>query len=92
MMQKVMKAQDLPADNGSRLAIYDAIHDWSEETGKSAISDAELFERVIGRLRVLVPRELYVVGDRAYFDEKIAVCLKAGIIARVLIMNRGSWP
>jgi hypothetical protein len=29
---------------------------------------------------MLVPRELHVVGDHAYFEEKIDACLKAGII------------
>ena len=35
---------------------------------------------MIGRLRVLVPRELHLVGDRAYVNEKVDACLEAGII------------
>lgn len=73
--------QELPRDNASRLAIYDAICQHAKETGAPAITDDELFERVIGRLRVLVPRELHLTGDRAYVDEKVDACLQAGIIA-----------
>jgi hypothetical protein len=80
-MPKATEVHDLPPDNGSRLAIYDAISDHAEATGAPEISDSDLFERVIGRLRVLVPRELYNVGEQAYLDEKIDACLEAGIVA-----------
>jgi hypothetical protein len=72
--------QDLPPDNASRLAIYDAIHEYARTTGTPEITDDELFERVIGRFRVLVPRELHLAGDRAYVAEKVDACLQAGII------------
>lgn len=80
-MEKATEVQDLPPDNGSRLAIYDAIYEHARATGSPEVSDSELFERVIGRLRVLVPRELHLVGDEAYFNEKVNACLEAGIVA-----------
>jgi hypothetical protein len=80
-MQETAKTQDLPPDNASRLAIYDAIYQHAEETGTPEITDEELFERVIGRLRVLVPRELHLAGDRAYVDQKIDACVQARIVA-----------
>lgn len=79
-MQETANTQDLPPDNASRLAIYDAVHEHVVETDRSAITDDELFERVIGRLRVLVPRELHLAGDREYVSEKIEACVQAGII------------
>lgn len=79
-MKKTAKIQELPRDNASRLAIYDAICEYTKEADTPGITDDELFERVIGRLRVLVPRELHLVGDRPYVDEKIEACLQAGII------------
>ena len=79
-MKKASEIQELPPDNASRLAIYDAICEHTKETSNPEISDDELFERVIGRLRVLVPRELHLAGDRAYVDRKVDACLQAGII------------
>lgn len=80
-MQETAEIQDLPRDNASRLAIYDVIYRHAEATGTPGITDDELFERAIGRLRVLVPRELHLTGDRAYVDEKIDALVQAGIIA-----------
>ncbi len=80
-MQEAAKNQDLPRDNGSRLAICDAIWEFITQTGAPGITDDELFERVIGRLGVLVPRELHLTGDRTYVSEKIGACVQAGIIA-----------
>lgn len=80
------KTGDLPRDNASRLAIYDVLCDRTSATGALGITDDELFEHVIGRLRVLVPRELHLVGDRAYVDEKILACVQAGI----LVANSGN--
>lgn len=79
-MQEAARTQDLPRDNASRLAIYDAICEHARATSTSGIADDELFECVIGRLRVLVPRELYLAGDRAYVDGKVDACAQAGII------------
>lgn len=81
-------AQDLPRDNMVRLAIFDALWDGNSETDASSMSDDDLFERVIGRLRVLVPRELHLVGERTYFDEKLQVCVDAGIIAVIFESER----
>ena len=82
-MQKNKKEETLPPDNGPRLAIYDAVYEHVKSTGSPMLSENDLFDQVIGRLRVLVPRELHLRGDKAYFDEKIAVCLEAGIIAPI---------
>jgi hypothetical protein len=72
---------DLPPDNASRLAIYDALHEHSSANGASTITDDELFERVIGRLRVLVPRELHLVGERSYVEEKVEACVEEGLVS-----------
>lgn len=77
---KAEKTRDLPPDNASRLAIYDVLCESTGETSTPGLTDDELYERVIGRLRVLVPRELHLVGDRGYLDEKIHACVEAGII------------
>jgi hypothetical protein len=69
---------DLPPDNAARLAIFDALSDPLSET--PLVTPDELFERVIGRLRVLVPRELHIAGDRPYFDEKLQACIADGVI------------
>lgn len=79
-MKNAAKTEELPRDNAARLAIYDAIFQHAQEAGTQEITDDELFDRVIGRLRVLVPRELHLAGDRAYVDEKLNACMKAGII------------
>jgi len=44
------------------------------------LTAAELMGRVIGRLRVLVPQELHVMGEREYVNSKISVCLEAGLL------------
>jgi hypothetical protein len=75
------RARDLPHDNAVRLAIFDALSDRKAARGASSITDDDLFDRVIGRLRVLVPRELHLAGERTYFDEKVRTCAGAGIIA-----------
>lgn len=74
------KTGDLPRDNASRLAIYDVLYERASATGAPWVTTDELFERVIGRLRVLVPRELHLAGDRAYVDEKVDACMEAGIV------------
>lgn len=72
---------DLPPDNASRIAIYDAMSDaLSGGRADQSVSDAELFARVIGRLRVLVPRELHLAGEPEYVDDKVAACIQAGLI------------
>jgi hypothetical protein len=81
------KSEDLPPDNAARLAIYDAL--CVGLAGIAGVSTDELFDRVIGRLRVLVPRELHLVGERTYVDEKVQVCIEAGIIATS--SDNGRW-
>jgi hypothetical protein len=87
-MQEAAKIQDLPPDNASRLAIYDAMCEHVKATGAPGITADELFERVIRRLRVLVPRELYLAGDRTYVDQKVDACVRAGIIVESLDNER----
>jgi hypothetical protein len=75
--------QDLPADNAARLALFDAIAEAEKvRTSRDGLSDDELFVAVIGRLRVLVPRELHVQGERDYVAEKVNACLEQGILRR----------
>jgi len=80
-MAAASNVQDLPRDNAARLAIYDVFAEHCNTAPARTITDDELFERVIGRLRVLVPRELHLAGDRAYVDEKVNICIEAGVIA-----------
>lgn len=75
------KTMDLPPDNLSRVAIYDALYERLRANGGLTITDDELFERVIGRLRVLVPRELHLVGERSYVEEKVKACEEAGLVS-----------
>jgi hypothetical protein len=86
---------ELEPDNATRLAIFDGMSDAAEE-GQSGLTVDEIYERVIGRLRVLVPRELHIAaeqlthlprgearrlaGERAYLVEKLAVCVAAGLL------------
>ena len=79
-MAEPSKSQDLPRDNASRLALYDSFFTNGNAAGPSELTEAELFEEVIGRLRILVPRELHLTGDRAYVAEKIAACIESGMI------------
>lgn len=72
---------DLPPDNATRLAIYDAMHDGYTPDGSSLTFTVEqLFERVIPRLRMLVPRELHLAGEREYVADKVRVCVDAGLL------------
>jgi hypothetical protein len=80
-MSESEKTTDLPTDNVARVAIYDALHEHSSASGVPTITDDELFERVIGRLRVLVPRELHLLGERPYVEEKVKACVEAGLVS-----------
>ncbi len=71
------KIDDLPPDNAARLAIYDALSSGPQTAPMTA---DELFNQVIGRLRVLVPRELHLTGERPYLDKKLVACIEAGVI------------
>ncbi|HET6505620.1 MAG TPA: hypothetical protein VFG42_02415 [Baekduia sp.] len=75
------KAIDLPPDNASRLAIFDAFYDVGSSSTPQSLTENELFERVIGRLRVLVPRELHLAGEATYVHNKLEACAEAGLIS-----------
>lgn len=77
--KKASSTEELPADNAARIAIYDALPDH----GYRGLSVDELFDGVIGRLRVLVPRELFVRGERSYVLDKIQICVEAGLVRPV---------
>jgi hypothetical protein len=70
---------ELEPDNSTRLAIYDAMCD-ARADGADEVTFDEFFDRVIRRLRVLVPRELHNAGERTYLQEKLAICVEAGIL------------
>jgi hypothetical protein len=69
-------ADELLPDNASRVAIFDAMYAARVE-GRDGLTEEELRERVLPRLRVLVPRELHLKGEAAYVSEKIKICLEA---------------
>lgn len=81
---KVRGAAELPPDNAARLVLFDATATAAGESEEAfdGLEDGEMFDRVIPRLRVLVPRELHVQGEREYVDAKIAACVDAGILQR----------
>lgn len=85
MSTPVSPQDDLPADNAARIAIYDVLAEAPPEAGlgKPALTEDEVFSSVVGRLRILVPRELHLLGEREYVREKIAACLDDGIVELV---------
>src|SRR4051794_15547739 len=72
-------SEEIPSDNATRVAIFDAMHQARKE-GRSALTVEELHERVLPRLHVLVPRELHLAGESAYLQDKLRVCLDAGLL------------
>src|SRR4051794_2847098 len=72
-------SEELPPDNATRIAIFDAMHE-ARKDGHTALTGDQLQERVLARLRVLVPRELHVAGVSAYLQDKIKVCLDARLL------------
>lgn len=82
MARDRIESEDLPPDNAARIAIYDALSDADprEPTGRPTLSEDQLLARVIGRLRILVPRELHLLGEKPYFREKVSACIDAGIV------------
>lgn len=70
---------DLPPDNATRIAIFDVMHDARTE-GHDSLTVDELRERVLPRLRILVPRELHVAGDVLYVNEKVKACIDDRIL------------
>ena len=89
---------DLPPDNVSRIAIFDALHEHASASGGETFTADELFDIVIARLRVLVPRELHLAGERPYVEEKVKACVEAGLLittsdnGRKLLTLTGSPP
>jgi len=79
MNEREPTPNDLPADNATRIAIFDAMSEAARE-GATALTLGELHDRVIARLRVLVPRELHNVGEREYVSDKAEVCRAAGLL------------
>jgi hypothetical protein len=73
---------ELSPDNASRLAIFDALAGAPRGQRGDGLTAAELLERIIGRLRVLVPQELHVMGEQEYVNAKIGACLSSGILQR----------
>ena len=78
------KMSELPVDNGARIVIYDGLCELagSPRSKHRVISADRLFEKVIGRLRVLVPQEVHLAGERPYFNEKLNACIEADIARR----------
>jgi hypothetical protein len=72
---------ELEPDNATRLAIFDAMWDAAAD-GDAWLTIDQLSERVMGRLRVLVPRELHNLGERPYLEEKLAVCVEGDVLTR----------
>jgi hypothetical protein len=76
-------AEELPPDNTARIVLYDAVTQAAEtEHSFDGLTEGELFDRVIPRLRVLVPRELHNLGEQEYVATKIAACVDAGVLQR----------
>jgi hypothetical protein len=73
---EIDKNEALPPDNASQLAIYDVLH----TEGIRTMAEEDLFRGVIGRLRILVPRELHLAGERPFFEAKLESCVAAGIV------------
>lgn len=75
------RADELPPDNTARIVLYDAMAEASEsEYDFDGLTEAQLFDRVIPRLRVLLPRELHNQGEKPYVAAKIARCLEARLL------------
>ncbi|MCW3101469.1 MAG: hypothetical protein JWL77_7087, partial [Chthonomonadaceae bacterium] len=73
--------RELPADNAVLIAIFDAMWQATQD-GRASLTPGEIAERVLPRLRVLVPRELYnAASPEAYVEEKVGVCVEAGLLA-----------
>lgn len=72
---------DLPQDNAVRVAIFDEMARAATE-GRPVLALGELHDRVIGRLRVLVPRELHNTGEGRYVQEKVEACIGADMLDR----------
>lgn len=75
--------EEVPLDNASRIVLFDAIvAAEGDRAASEGLSEQDLFDRVITRLRVLVPRELHVQGEREYVHAKIEACTVDGVLRR----------
>ncbi len=75
------RPEELSADNNARIVLYDAmVGVASLDHAFDGLDTRELFDLVIPRLRVLVPRELHVQGEPEYVEAKISACIDAGIL------------
>lgn len=75
------RPEDLPHDNTARIVLYDAMAEASESgPAFDGLTEDALFDRVIPRLRVLLPRELHNQGERAYVASKVVACVDAGVL------------
>jgi hypothetical protein len=75
------RSEELPVDNAARIALFDAVFSIAgSERTFDGIASRDLFELLIPRLRVLVPRELHLHGESEYVDAKIGACIEAGIL------------
>lgn len=73
--------EEIPTDNTARIVLYDTMVEASESDGTfDGVTESQLFDRVIPRLRVLVPRELHNQGEGPYVAAKVASCIEAGIL------------
>jgi hypothetical protein len=73
--------EELPPDNTARIVLYDVMADAAEtEYSFDGLTEAELFNRAIPRLRVLVPRELHNLGEQHYVAAKVEACADAGVL------------
>lgn len=73
-------AEEVPPDNIARIVLYDGMVKAESEYGFAGLTESELFDRVIHRLRVFVPRELHNQGEHQYVAAKIKACLDAGVL------------
>ena len=75
------RPEELPADNNARIVLYDAMVSVTRsDHAFNGLDTKGLFDLVIPRLRVLVPRELHVHGEPEYVAAKISACIDAGIL------------
>lgn len=80
MARAQRRTGELPPDNTVRIVLYDAMAESETEYSFDGLTEFQLFDRVIPRLRVLVPRELHNVGERQYVAAKIDACVEAGLL------------
>lgn len=78
--QRASHTPELPPDNASRVTIFDALALAPPREQDGGLTAGELLQRIIGRLRVLVPQELHVMGEQEYVNSKIGGCLESGIL------------